>query len=67
MKRIMILLLITGAFAACGDNSNNERINSDAIDSTNNLPVVPDTAQMNIDSAGGRNNPNHNQDSLRYN
>ncbi|WP_276479449.1 hypothetical protein [Paraflavitalea pollutisoli] len=67
MKKIMILLLITGAFAACGDGSNNaERINSGSSGSTNNLPV-PDTSHQHTDSAGGRNNPNSNQDSLRYN
>lgn len=65
MKKILIMLLLTGAFAACRDNNrNHERINREAIDSTNNLR---DTSMMNTDTMGGRTNPNSNQDSLRYN
>lgn len=67
MKRILIVLLITGAFAACGDGGTQERINSESPDSTNNLPMTPDSSNIITDSAGGRNNPNSNQDSLRYN
>jgi hypothetical protein len=63
MKKLLIIILITGALAACGDNqTNQERINNSA-DST--MPSTTDTSMMNTDTAG-RQNPNHNQDSLRY-
>lgn len=63
MKKLLIIILITGALTACGDNqTNQERINNNA-DST--MPSTTDTSMMNTDTAG-RQNPNHNQDSLRY-
>ncbi|MDF2191096.1 hypothetical protein [Paraflavitalea sp. CAU 1676] len=65
MKRIIAIMLIAGGLFACGDNDDKNRIENKA-DSTNNLPA-PDTSMSNTDSANGRNNPNRNQDSLRYN
>jgi uncharacterized lipoprotein len=68
MKKLLIIVLITGALAACSDNNNQDSINNDANrDSTSTMPVSPDTSMMNTDTTGGRQNPNHNQDSLRHN
>lgn len=66
MKKLLIVALITGALAACGDNSNPDRINNDAARDSLVNPGSPDTSMMNTDTSG-RQNPNHNQDSLRYN
>ena len=62
MKKLLIIALITGALAACSDNNNPDRINNNADSVTNS----PDTSMMNTDTSG-RQNPNQNQDSLRYN
>lgn len=62
MKKLLIVALVTGVLAACGGNNNPDRINNNA-DSINN---APDTSMMNTDTTG-RQNPNQNQDSLRYN
>lgn len=68
MKKLLIVALITGALAACGDNSSPDRIENDATKDSMIDPITPDTSSMmNTDTSGGRQNPNRNQDSLRYN
>ena len=68
MKKLMIVALITGILAACGDNSNNQDNMNNSGDSINNnsTPSTTDTSMMNTDTTG-RHNPNHSQDSLRHN
>lgn len=65
MKKMIAILSIAGTLFACGDNDDKNRIENKA-DSTNNLPA-PDTSMNYTDTANRRNNPNRNQDSLRYN
>ena len=64
MKKLLIIALVTGVLAACGDNNPN-RINDDA--NRDSISNPPDTSMMNSDTTSGRHNPNHNQDSLKYN
>ena len=65
MKKLLVIAFTAGILAACGSNDNPDRINKSA-DSINNMPSSPDTSQLNTDTSD-RKNPNHNQDSLRYN
>ncbi|MBO9561379.1 MAG: hypothetical protein J7621_01350 [Niastella sp.] len=67
MKKLLIIALITGALAACGDNNSPDNINNDAPRDSMIDPISPDTSIMNTDTSNGRQNPNRNQDSLRYN
>jgi|GEM_PF-1228932 len=65
MKKLLVITLTAGVMVACGNNNNTDRINNNA-DSINNMPSSSDTSTINTDT-GDRKNPNHNQDSLRYN
>lgn len=69
MKKLLAIVLITGALAACGDSGNQNRMNNSAdsisnnnADSMSNRPGSPDTARTNMDM-----NQQQNQDSVRYN
>lgn len=64
MKKLLIIALVTGALAACGDNSNQDRINNDANRDSITGPASPDTSMMNTDTTGLGNQ--NNADSLRY-
>lgn len=61
MKKLIIVFLITGALAACGDNqTNQDGINNDADSINNNMQS--DTSRMNTDTTG---TGNMNQDTMR--
>lgn len=61
MKKLLIIVLLTGALAACGDNqTNQDGINNNADSVNNTTPSTSDTSRMNTDTTGTM-----NQDTMR--